>query len=118
MGSVIDKVRNHEQILIKYLEELAHKENTSLGAGPETYVIADTKNHQYQLTYMGWHERKYYFNVLMHFSIKPDGKIWLQQNNTEILIGPALEEKGVAKSDIVVGFRPEYLRAMTGYAVA
>ncbi len=118
MGSITDKVKYHQQILVNYLEGLAQKKNTSLGSGPTCYVIADTQNHQYQLTYIGWHERKYYFNVLMHFSIKPDGKIWLQQNNTEILLGPALEERGVAKSDIVVGFRPEYMREATGYAVA
>ncbi len=118
MESIKEKAFKHERILIAYLEQSANERNTSLGSPADCEVIADTKHHHYQLNSIGWHNRKYYFSVLMHFSIKPDGKIWIQQNNTEILVGKDLEEKGVAKSDIVVGFRPEYLRPATGYAVA
>ena len=118
MENVAEKVRQYEKIIISYLEELAEERNTALGGTYDCNVIADTKNHHYQLTRMGWHGRKYYFVVLLHFCIKPDGKVWIQQNNTEILVGGALEERGVEKMDIVVGFRPEYLREATGYAVA
>ncbi|MBK8564361.1 MAG: XisI protein [Saprospiraceae bacterium] len=118
MENVTEKITNYSQILTTYLEALANERNTALGGTNDCNVVADTKNHHYQLTRIGWEGRKYYFAVLLHFSIKPDGKIWIQQNNTEILVGGELEQRGVEKMDIVVGFRPAYLREMTGYGVA
>ena len=53
----------------------------------------------------------------MHFDIIDD-KVWVQQNNTDWEVGDMLEERGVLKSDIVVGFLPPELRAYTKYAVA
>lgn len=118
MEKVTEKIARYSQILTAYIEDLAEERNTALGGTADCNVIADNKNHQYQLTRIGWEGRKYYFIVLLHFSIKPDGKVWIQQNNTEILIGGELEQRGVEKMDIVVGFRPAYLREATGYAVA
>ncbi len=114
----MEKIAKYSQILTSYLEALAEERNTALGSTADCHVVADTKNHHYQLTRIGWEGRKYYFVVLVHFSIKADGKVWIQQNNTEILVGSELEQRGVQKMDIVVGFRPEYLREATGYAVA
>lgn len=114
----MEKLTKYSQILTTYLQALAEERNTALGGTADCHVIADTVNHHYQLTRMGWEGRKYYFVVLLHFYIKPDGKIWLQQNNTEILVGKELEQRGVERMDIVVGFRPEYLREATGYAIA
>jgi len=118
MANVTDKISKHQHILTEFLEQLAQERNTALGGTPDCHVVADIRHHHYQLTRMGWHDRKYHFSVLIHFSIKPDGKIWIQQNNTEVLVGEELEKRGVSKQDIVVGFRPEYMRPATGYAVA
>jgi XisI protein len=118
MEKVTEKITKYSKALTSYLEALAEERNTALGGTADCNVIADTKHHHYQLTRMGWQGRKYYFVVLLHFTIKPDGKVWIQQNNTEILVGGELEQRGVEKMDIVVGFRPEYLREATGYAVA
>ena len=51
--------------------------------------------------------------VLLHLDIKPDGKVWVQQNNTEHLLAQELPPYGVPVEDIVVGFRPAYMRGMT-----
>ncbi|MCF8246699.1 MAG: XisI protein [Saprospiraceae bacterium] len=53
----------------------------------------------------------------MHFHLKPDGKIWVETNNTEIQVAKELEKKGVPKTDIVLGFHPESVRHLTDYAV-
>ncbi len=51
-------------------------------------------------------------------SVDEIGKIWLQENSTDFDIIGVLEEKGVPKSDIVLGFQPEDVRGMTEYAMA
>ena len=78
-------------------------------------VIADTQNHHYQLLVAGWKDGKYRFNVLFHFDII-DGKIWLQQNNTDILIADELIENGIPKDKIVLGFIAPSERLSTGFA--
>ncbi len=47
-----------------------------------------------------------------------NGKIWLQYNGTEGDIAQELMDLGVARENIVLGFREPALRAYTGYAVA
>ena len=53
---------------------------------------------------------------LLHFDIK-DGKVWLQQNTTDIDVGQELQELGIPKEDIVLNLHP-YKRPYTGYGVA
>ena len=65
----------------------------------------------------GWRGQDYRFGVVFYFDIR-DGKIWVQENRTDILIAEELVERGVPKSDIVLGLQPPADRARTGYATA
>jgi uncharacterized circularly permuted ATP-grasp superfamily protein len=117
MDSVASTVEKHQQILTQYLQEWADTRNLALGNRLEYQMVADTVRHHYQLVRLGWSGQKFVHFVLLHFDIKPDGKIWIQQNNTEILVGKELTARGVLPTNIVVGFRPEYMREASGYAV-
>lgn len=55
--------------------------------------------------------------TIFHFEIK-NGKVWIQQNWTEIPVADELIERGVRREDIVLGFVPDYARADTGFAAA
>jgi hypothetical protein len=52
----------------------------------------------------------------MHLDIK-NGKIWIQQNTTEVDIAAELLEMGVPKQDIVIGFHTPKMRQLTSFAV-
>ena len=117
MGKVTSKIDYHQQLLSKYLEDLANRYKDYPDDKLQHLVITDFEHGHFQLTRTGWHKNRFYFMVLMHFDVKPNGKIWIQQNNTEILIAEELEKRGVLKTDIVLGFRPEYMRQATGYSV-
>lgn len=111
------KVIKYEKILLSLLEEYAgerHATKTDL----RTIVIADKEKKQFQVVTMGWYEGEFLYSVMFHFEIKPDGKIWLIQNNSEVPIAEELAERGVPKSEIVIGFQPEKMRADSGFAVA
>ncbi len=45
-------------------------------------------------------------------------KIWLQENNSDIRIALDLEQKGVPKSEIVLGIHAPSLRSYSDYAAA
>jgi XisI protein len=57
------------------------------------------------------------YHTTMHFDIK-DGKIWIQQNMTDVDVGQELVDLGVPKEDIILGLQPPYKRPYTGYGVA
>jgi XisI protein len=65
---------------------------------------------------VGWQELKRVYYTVMHFDIK-DGKVWIQQNMTDIDVGRELVDRGIPKEDIILGLQPPYKRPYTGYAV-
>jgi XisI protein len=52
---------------------------------------------------VGWQEMKRVYHTTMHFDIK-DGKIWIQQNMTDVDVGQELVDLGVPKEDIIWGY--------------
>ncbi len=110
MDALTEKIKKYQTILIGYLEELADERNNASAQHLEYQVIADTTRNHFQLVRMGWIQYRYVHLVLLHFDIKPDGEIWLQLNNTEILVDRYLIALGVDPADFVIGFQPEYVR--------
>ncbi|MEG3906157.1 XisI protein [Microcoleus sp. B4-C5] len=83
----------------------------------EVQVVFDTEHNHYQVVRVGWDNKQRVYGCPIHLDIK-DGKIWIQQNGTEIDLGQELVNIGVPKSDIVVGFHPPYMRQFTEFAVS
>jgi hypothetical protein len=83
----------------------------------ENELIFDTIHDHYQLMYVGWNGLKRVYYSIIHFDIK-DGKIWIQQNMTDVDLAQELVNMGVRKEDIVLGLQPPYKRAYSGYGVA
>ncbi|NES96327.1 MAG: XisI protein [Desertifilum sp. SIO1I2] len=79
-------------------------------------TIFDPERDRYQLVYVGWRGSKRVYGVVLHLDII-DGKIWIQQDGTEIGIANQLVDLGVPKQDIVLGFDPPNLREYTDFAV-
>ena len=109
------KIKKYQQVLEAFLQEEADSKTIP---GIEFQVITDTRNNHFQLVETGWYEKQFIHSVVFHFQIKPDGKIWLLANNTDMLVAEELVKKGVPASDIVIGFHPESVRQFTGFAVA
>lgn len=107
------KMTKYEKAILNFLEEYAsyYADDPS---GIDTYIIADKERKQYQIVRTGWHEGRFIHYMLFHILIK-DGKVWIQQNNTEDLIGDDLVKHGIPKTDIVLGFQPEEVRPLTGF---
>ncbi|WP_299486246.1 XisI protein [Acaryochloris sp. IP29b_bin.137] len=83
----------------------------------EAQTIFDTEWDHYQLIYVGWHRQRRVFGPVLHLDIK-DSKIWIQWNGTETDIAAELEEQGVPKDNIVLGFHTPVMRKYTEYAVS
>ncbi|MFN0036902.1 MAG: XisI protein [Saprospiraceae bacterium] len=111
-----DKIERYEKIIIGTLQEYADAFNQQKD-GLQAKVLVDFDGQHFQLLNYGWHNGHYQFYVVFHFDIL-DGKVWLQENRTDVLIAGELAEKGIEKKDIVLGLQFPELRAESGYAVA
>lgn len=112
---MVAKIARYQKLLENLLIEEADSRQIP---GIEFQVITDEKHHQYQLVETGWHEKQYIHQVLFHFQIKPDGKVWLLVNQTDRLVAEELVGRGIPASDLVIGFHPASVRPFTGFAVA
>lgn len=112
----MDKLNRYQNILVGLLEEIAQRPYANT-TDISKQVVADTLRHHYQLINIGWHKGRFVYAPLLHFDLL-NNKVWVQQNGTELEIGDELVERGIEKSDIVLGFIPKEERALTGFAVA
>jgi hypothetical protein len=115
----MDKIAHYRQSISEILRYYASMPSLSNSADEELeeQLILDSENDHYQILTIGWEEGKRVYYPIFHLDIK-NGKIWVQEDATDFDIVGALEEKGVAKSDIVLAFHAPYKRPYTGYAVA
>jgi len=110
------RIKKYEQIIVETLREYAELYNQQKD-GIEAKVIVDREENHYQLLNYGWKKDDYQFYVIFHFDII-NGKVWVQENRTDVLIAQELVEKGIPKKDIVLGLQIPELRGEMGYAVA
>ena len=111
----MDRVENYRSYIRSILEE--HSKYASSQDDVESELFFDTIHDQYQLMRVGWNGLKRVYYIVMHFDLR-DGKIWIQQNMTDVDIGQELVNMGVLKDDIILGLHPPYKRPYTGYGVA
>lgn len=86
-------------------------------SGLDARVLFDHEHDQYALICMGWKGIHRTHSLVTHLEII-NGKIWIQEDNTEEGIATDLEAAGISKDQIVLGFRHPDLRPYTEYAVA
>lgn len=112
----MDKITHYQNILSELLNEYGNIQKT-LTPLVKNQMIIDRERNQFQLLSVGWHNDRYIYTVAFHFVII-ENKIWLQQNNTDVLIADELVARGVPASDIVLGFIAPDVRAYSGFAAA
>ncbi len=110
----MDKLEHYRQSIQNLLELHSHFKTQD---DVDNELFFDTVRDRHQLMRVGWKGFKRVYYTVLHFDIK-DGKIWLQQNTTDIDVGQELLEFGISKEDIVLGLHPPYKRPYTGYGVA
>ncbi|MGG6298069.1 XisI protein [Leptolyngbya sp. AN02str] len=111
----MDKLDYYRTCVQTLLER--HSQSNTHDAEVENILLFDPSRDHYQLMRIGWRGLSRVYHAVLHFDIK-DGKIWLQQNTTDIDVGLELIDMGIPKTDIILGLHPAYKRPFTGYGVA
>ncbi|AOX03308.1 XisI protein [Moorena producens PAL-8-15-08-1] len=111
----MEKVAQYRQYVQTLLNDYA-KDDVS-NDEVEVQLIFDTVRDHYQWMNVGWEDLNRIYRSIVHLDIK-DGKIWLQQNLTDLNPAEELVEMGVPRDDIVLGLQAPYKRPYTDYGVA
>ncbi len=76
----------------------------------ETQMVVDEPGGHFILFSVGWYSKHREYNAFLHLDVKQDGTVWIQHDGTDRKVAYWLIEKGVAKQDIVLGFRQPEVR--------
>jgi XisI protein len=113
----MDRSIAHKAIVKALIQEIGAMSPTDDFS--ETHTITDDEHGHYVLFDIGWHEKRRVYLPFIHVEVKPDGKVWIQHDGTDLRIAMLLTERGIPKSAIVLGFKAPYVRAMIDdFAVA
>jgi hypothetical protein len=80
-------------------------------------AICDTENDHYALMRVGWSGVHRIHGNVIHIDII-DGKVWVEHDGTDRAIVQELEDAGIPKEHIVLGFKSPDVRKYTGYAIS
>jgi len=72
-------------------------------------LALDDEHGSYALLQAGWYGDEYLHGAIIHIDLI-EGKIWVQYDGTEDGVALDLIREGIAKEDIVLGFRPPEVR--------
>jgi XisI protein len=111
----MDRLEQYRKAIKTFLQGYADSRRIKSDTDIET--IFDTENDRYLVLDVGWEKSRRIHNCIFHFDIK-DGKIWLQENNTDIEVDQELEDMGISKKEIVVGFHHPSVREYSDFAVS
>lgn len=107
----VEQYRDYIQQLFKQ-----HARYKAAHGEVEAQTLFDTQNDHYQLVHVGWNGSHRIYGCVVHVDIK-DGKIWIQQDGTEVGLANELVKLGVPKQDIVLGFHSPFMRKFTEFAI-
>jgi XisI protein len=113
--SIMDRLEHYRKCLQEFLNSYSSYGPKNLEV--ETQIITDTVHDHYMLLRTGWDGERRMHHCIFHFDIKDD-KIWIQENNTDIEVDQELEEMGISKKEIVVGFHHPSMCEYSDYAVS
>lgn len=109
MDSIAEYAALVERVMRGYASFLSSKREV------EATLVIDSAMSQFLLLYVGWDGPRRVHHVAVHVEVRGD-RVWLQCDNTDLVVAEDLVAAGIPKSSIVLGFRAPELRPHTGYA--
>jgi hypothetical protein len=113
----MDKIVNYKRIVRELIEYIASIAPSSKEV--EVQKIIDDVNGHYLMYSVGWEGKRWVYGSFVHIDVKSSGRVWIQHDGTDLRLAEDLSERGIPKSDIVIGFQTPHMRQyMDDYAVA
>ena len=113
----MDRIAEYRDIIEKVLTEVLEFMGPANDQGVEYKLMLDRERDSYAITAIGFDGPRRVHRFVIHLEII-NGKVWLQADNTDLVIARDLERAGLTKSEIVLGFQEPKVRPHTEYAAA
>ena len=111
----MDSLNKYREAVEKVLNDVAHLPTVSPDLEHKT--LFDSKSDNYAVLELGWDKARRMHALIAHVEII-NGKVWVQEDNTDLAIAEELADAGIPENDIVIGFHPPNVRPFTNYATA
>lgn len=111
----MDQVTRYNEIAKTVITEIF--ERFAKSEGEVLYqLIMDEKSRNYILLTDGWIDESRFYGILIHIQVKEDGRVWLHDDNTDLIVVDWLLERGIPKKDMVLGWHTPSMRPDTEFA--
>lgn len=98
----MDRVDKYRQIICQFLNDFATDD-------PEAQLIFDIERDRFLIMHVGWRNDYRIYGCAIQLDLI-EGKVWIQNNSTEIYVERELIKRGIEAKDIVFGFRSPSIR--------
>lgn len=106
----MDRVDKYRQIICQFLQDFATDD-------PEAQLIFDTERalrsrslrDRFLVMHVGWRDDYRIYGCAIQLDLI-DGKVWIQNNSTEVFVDRELIKRDIDAKDIVLGFRSPSIR--------
>lgn len=98
----MDRLDKYRQIICQFLRDFATDD-------PEAQLIFDTERDRFLVMHVGWRNDYRIYGCAIQLDLI-DGKVWIQNNSTEVYVDRELIKRGIEAKDIVLGFRSPSIR--------
>jgi hypothetical protein len=117
----MDKLEQYRNIIKKILTEYYEMTNNQTSKKCEFEVSErlafDETRDQYIWLRFGWDDKRQIQHIIIYLTIK-NGKIWVEEDATDLCVVDDLLSAGIPQNDIVLGFHHPGKRILTEFATA
>ena len=99
----MDRLTQHKAIVRQIMEDIARM--TPSGEQSETQLIMDDERGHYLLFSVGWGLNRREYVPFVHLDVRPDAKVHIQHDGTDLKLADRLVEEGIEKQHIVLAFQ-------------
>ncbi len=112
----MDQTERYRTVIKELLEEVGGYVPSTDSV--RTELLFDDERGHYQLCVVGREVNRRVYNIMMHFDLIIDGKIWVQENATDIDLEHYFFQAGVLFEHIMPGMVPPEQRQYSDFAIA
>ena len=104
-----------ESILTRYYQFATEQANFQNQSEVSDRLALDKNRGQYLWFRFGWDDKQFVQYIIMYLCIK-NGKVWVEQDSTDLCVVDDLLAAGIPSNDIVLGFHHPSKRKLTEFA--
>lgn len=112
----MERVTKYKSIVKEVVSNILKPENEN-DPVKNQFIIDEKKGH-FIVLMNGWQDESRFYGCLIHVEVKENSRVWVHEDRTDQIVIDKLLEKGIPKSDIVVGFHAPIMRSDTEFAIA